>query len=321
MSVNLWDDEEIFNDMPDEAKTDSNGNPLQAPPVNLPRPVTPQRPVAQKPQPVREEYDEINLELPEDFEDDEDFSLVLNDANLRLEQGSLYKLIMKHELFEGIDADPKAVQNVQKAIRKFAREQMEIMLGMRKETSTIEHLEINFPFNHMEVEVLKKLAFTATKGATQNSDNYIPEVKRIKEEVPVVPKRNSLNPINGSTSKKSVQPPQKRLPTKAQTPIKRSRLDSTIDQIAREEGVPRELLEEDYMALNKPIHEMTEEEVINRNKQIAKRRTTQVKSSSALPMATPEQQEMLAMARASQVSQGPGMAKILEAVKNMPIKS
>src|ERR1019366_6683663 len=109
---------------------------------------------------------------------EEDFVDVLSDAHLRLEQGSLYKLVMNGNLFQDVDADPKAVQNVQKEIKTFAKERMEIMLGMRKETNTVEHLEIDFPFNALEVEVLKKLASTATKGASEHSDRYVPEVTR-----------------------------------------------------------------------------------------------------------------------------------------------
>ena len=66
-------------------------------------------------------------------EEEEDFTAVFNDANLRIEQGRLYQMIMNHDIFEGMDADERAVQNVQKEIRKFARERMEIMLGMRQE--------------------------------------------------------------------------------------------------------------------------------------------------------------------------------------------
>ena len=60
---------------------------------------------------------------------------VLSDARLRLEQGRLYEMVMNSDLFEGSDCDPKAIKNVEKEIRNFAKERMEIMLGMRQETS------------------------------------------------------------------------------------------------------------------------------------------------------------------------------------------
>jgi len=220
-----------------------------------------------------------------------------------------------------VDADPKAVQNVQNEMRRFAKERMEVMLGMRKETSSVERLEIDFPFNAMEVDVLKKLAFTATKGATQNSDNFIPEVRRTTEEVQNVP-RKTLKPI-GSTSKKT-QPAQSSRPlqNRPTTPVTRTKMDLTIDQIAREEGIPRELLEENAPATGgKPIHEMTETEIIERNKVVSRRRGKQVKSPGAIPMATEQQQEMLAQSQAGAVSQSPLMKSIIEKVKSMPIKN
>ena len=82
-------------------------------------------------------------------------------------------MIMNHNIFEGVEADPKAVKFVQKQIRNFAKEQMEIMLGMRQEPSAQPAMSMdNFPFNSLEVEVLKMLASTATKGATAESEPF-----------------------------------------------------------------------------------------------------------------------------------------------------
>lgn len=321
---NLWG-EEPFNDMPDETNLDAGGQPIAAPPARLQRPAVPVQPQlthsqpsqpgnygrAEKP-PEAEEAESI-----EETEEDEDFTSVLTDASLRLEQGTLYKLILNHNLFEDTDADPKAVQNVQREIRKFAKERMEIMLGMRKETSVVEHLEINFPFNALEVEILKKLAFTATKGRTEHSDNFVPEVKRVTSEIPNVP-RKTLNPIGSSSTQKKVSKP---LQARPQAPVKRSKLDLTIDQIAQEEGIPRELLEENLPGLGgKSLNQMTEQEIIDRNRLTSQRRTKQVKSASALPMATQAQEEMLAQQHATQMGTTPAMNALLNAVKNMPVK-
>lgn len=337
--TNLWDEEENeeFRDIPDEAKLDQNKQPMQAPPVRLqtqsaqPKAPQPYRPPNIPAEPVQTSHGhpknsrfegEIDLEGL-DLEEYEDFTDVLNDANLRIEQGRLYQMVMNHDLFDGMDVDPKAVQNVQREIRKFAKERMEVMLGMRKETTTVETLEINFPFNALEVDILKRLAFTATKGATANSDNYVPDVKRVTEEVENVPKRTTLNPIGTSPKKPSAyqkQPQKQRLHSQPATPLKRGRLDATIDQICAEEGIPRELLEEGYRPLGKPLQELSGEEAAKRARETAQRLASRktVKSDSALPMATPEQEAMLAASRANQVSQGPGMAAILEKVSKMP---
>ena len=282
---NMWEDEEIFSDAPEEAQTAANGRPPA--PTVAPQQYAPPVIPPKRAEPVYEEPEEEILEEEISEEEAEDAE-VLTDANLRLEQGSLYKMIMKHDLFDGVEADPKAIQNVSKAIRKFAREQMEVMLGMRRETAQVEHLSIDFPFNSLEVDTLKALARAATKGATDHSDNYVPNVIRTTEDVPVVPKRNSLNPIGGSSfSKKTV--PAKPLAKKPATPVKRSKMDDIIDREVRKAGISRELLEEDQL-LSVPVAQLTAEQLIARNELVAKRRGTLVKSSQAIPMPTAEQQ-------------------------------
>ena len=67
---------------------------------------------------------ELQNETQSVFEDDEeeDMSSVMVDANLRLEMGRLYQMILKHDLFGETDADPRAIKNVQREIRKRVRE-------------------------------------------------------------------------------------------------------------------------------------------------------------------------------------------------------
>ena len=227
-------------------------------------------------------------------------------------------MIMNHDLFEGMDADPRAVKNVQREIRKFARESMEVMLGMRETTPA--HAIVASPFNDLEIDILKRIASKASNGATETQ-----EANEVAAKVKETPKRQTLNPIGGSTAlKRTAAPkPQAKLPTKASAPVQRSRGNETVEQILREEGVPKELIEEDYVGIGKPLHKLTQEELSKRQKETAIRlaKRVTVKSANALPMASPEQQELLAMQRAQQVSTGPGMAAILNAVKNMPIKN
>jgi hypothetical protein len=323
--MGLWeDDNEEFRDIPDEAKLDENKNPMQSAPVNVqvqnrPAPqaggFTP-RTAPSEPEVAHFDGDP-DLDLFPDGDDEEDFTSVLADANLRIEQGRLYQMIMNHELFDGMEADSRAVANVQREIRKFARESMEVMLGMRGTVPA--HATIASPFNDLEVDILKKIASKATNGATES-----PSANQVAQTLKETPKRQTLNPIGGSTAlKRSTAPARAKqpLPTKPAVPVARRRLDATIDQICAEEGVPRELVEENYKPLEKPLDQLSPAEQEKRKRETAARlaaRTT-VKSAAALPMATPEQREMLAIQRATQVSAGPGMSAILEAVKKMPI--
>lgn len=313
---NEFDNDEPFSDMPEEAQTGADGKPV-ASTRYIPQPTIqsqavrpgPSLPVI--PEPEYEEETEENSE--------EDFSDVLTDAHLRLEQGSLYKLIMNNNLFEDVDADPKAIQNVQKEIRNFARERMEVMLGMRKETTQVEHLEIDFPFNALEVDILKKLAHAATKGATENSDRFVPGVTRVTEELDNVPqqppKRNILNPIRGSSNKTVAS--KKKLQSRSVAPVKRSRLDATIEQIAAEEGVPIELLEINTPGVGGNAPASLEE----RARLSTQRRVSQVPSSQAMPAPTFEQHMAKASEQVSGFGSTPLGQRILDAVKSMPIKN
>lgn len=332
MANNLWDDEdkEEFRDVPEEAETGSkqvqNGiaSSMAAAavpsyrPSNIPAEPVPQR-QAPRQQLVGADTQEVDLE-DLNIEVEEDFTEVLNDANLRIEQGRLYQMIMNHDLFQGMEADERAVDNVQREIRKFARERMEIMLGMRQEQAAQSAGIVSSPFNDLEVDILKKIASKATNGATETAEaNEIAQV--VKE-----PPRRTLTPIGGTTAMKRPSAPQKQAPqgkalqTRTQAPLKRSKMDLTIDQIAAEEGIPRELLEENYKPIGKPLHELSGQELAQREKETAARlkKHTTVKSPSALPMATPEQAEMLAMQRASQIGLAPGMQSLLDKVKSMP---
>jgi hypothetical protein len=345
--MGMWDnndEEESFNDMPDEAKIDEHGRPLQSPPAQVQNVVANYRPsnVPAEPTPANTnsrmeaiararaaaatpEVEEIIEETLEQFGDlDEDFTEVLNDANLRIESGKLYQMIMNHDIFEGLDADPRAVQSVQREIRKFARERMEVMLGMRQEAAP-QAAMVSSPFNDLEVDILKKLASKASGGATES-----PEANQVAAAVREVPKRQTLNTIGGSTGLKKSPTPQKpqakaapKLPAKPQAPIARAKKDATIDAILAEEGLTRADVELDYVGIGKDVTQLSDQELADRAAATAKRLASRktVKSSSAIPMASYEQQEMMAMSMATAAQKAPGMAALLAKVSSMPVKN
>lgn len=271
-----------------------------------PRPATPV---------VQESQEELHEETP--LEED-DYTTVLSDAKLRLAQGSLYELLINNSLFQDLDIDPKAVRNVEKEVKAFAKERMEIMLGMRQEQMAKQYSEFSAqlasPFNDLEVEALKALASAATKGATQ-----APEAQTFSGPQPP-PKRGSLTPISmGATRTRPVPTPAKpaqKLPSKPVDPIKRTKLSQTIEQIAREEGIPIELLEKDFAVMKKPVEQMTEQEIIDRNTEATVRlaKKQSVKSASAIPMPDLAQQEMIYTQRANDATSrqvNPQMANLM----------
>lgn len=285
-----------FRDIPEEAGGDAASDQIAEVPTRRVLPPGP-APQPQKFKPEATTVPEFDPQESHDEEEEEDYSEVLSDAQLRLEQGNLYQMIMNHNLFEGSDSDPKAIKNVQREIRNFAKERMEIMLGMRKETSVVERLEIDFPFNALEVDTLRALARTATKGASDNSDRYVPEVTRVTEELENIGPRRSLNPINTprKSAPKPVQKQARQLPQKPTAPVKRPAVSESVQRILAEEGVTLEQLNEvydpnrEYLSAEQ-IANLTAEQIIERNNQIS-RRTKTVKSSGAVPMPSQESME------------------------------
>jgi hypothetical protein len=295
MSNNFWSKEDEFRDSPVEMENGQWKDVETAEPPQQARPAK-----VEKESEPELSLEELDLFPDGDSDEEDDFSVVLSDARLRLEQGRLYEMILNHSLFQDLDADPRAVKNVQKEIKRFARERMEIMLGMRRETSKVEHLEIDFPFNKVEVEVLKKLAYAATKGHSENSDKFVTEVKRTTSEVPTVgtEKKRSITPISkGSNSTKPVtklaaspQKPMERAKAKANTPVS----------------------EEDYKPLEKHPSEMTPDELKARNAEASARIGKQAKSTTALPQPSYAEQEMMYAQGA--MNAAPAVSTILAAI-------
>lgn len=323
---NMWqgEDEEPFEDRPDEINFDASGAQQEAPPVNVKvaRPATPAvPPPAPAGAPVIKEelVDELETEESDDYTD------VLSDARLRLEQGRLYEMVMNNDLFSGSEGDPKAVKNVQREIREFARERMEIMLGMRAEQPQVDHSGVvSSPFNDLEVEALKALAAAATKGATQTPEAQSQNGSWVEKQSAAF-KPISLN--NGSKPKPApAKVIAKPLPKKAAAPIKRAKNEDEIEQILAEEGVTREELDATFSPNYKPlgvksVHQLTEEQIIERNRQAKLRLSRQqVKNPSAIPMPTSAQEEMMHTARANQAAAHPQMQNIMRLLNEQPKK-
>jgi hypothetical protein len=291
MSNNIWDDSGGFRDSPVEY---SNGQWKEAE-TYAPVPETHLQRVPRNniQAPVQQEVEEMQQEDIEELtqqvseEDDEDYTEVLSDARLRLEQGKLYEMVMQHDLFSGLDSDPRAVKSVQKQIRKFAQERMEIMLGMKQEKSEHE-IFVSSPFNDLEVTILKKLASAASKGATESVESEVS-----KKEVIVQPKKTTLNSIGPSKPKVNAKPIQKKA-----EPIQRVRAESKNNQVSNKESGIKE----------KSVSEMNMDELAARNVRIEEQQKNKKAAlpPDRLPQPTYETMEMLA---ANQVQRAVGNPK------------
>ena len=346
---NVWNDDHNSPDMPVEL--DAQGNwvetPVGGPPIQEPvRTSRPRAPAMQPklrgraapaPQPVQarpvsapqpEPEIEYDVEAMESQEED-DFSDVLNDANLRLEQGTLYKMVMNSNLFQDMNADPRAVKNVEREIKRFARERMEIMLGMRQERSQeVQHVTVASPFNGLEVAVLKQVAAAASKGATER-----PEAEEIAQKIE---KKTSLTPISGAPRAAQPQatltparpapapapkPQPKPLPQKPAAPLDRSARKS-IDILDLEVNkrldpkLAEQLIDAVMDGSGKDTSLMTEDELIEHNRLAGERRKPRVSNPRALPTMSVEQSNQLATAQGSDPKMQNSIAQLMVMMGN-----
>lgn len=229
--------------------------------------------------PQNVQFDEEALaELQEDSdtdileEDFDDTAALMSDANLRLEQGRLYQMVLQGDIFADTNADPKAIRNVQREIRKFVKDRMEIMLGIRQEAQKQETI-VSSPFNDMEVSALKMVASKVTNGASQTQ-------QEVQAAAPAIPKKDGITSISGmvKTAPTQAKVTEKKITTKLQPKQAKSVINDTAES-----------------ALQKPIDKMTPEELAAHDKAAQERSK---KNHSALPQnmvphPTPQQLEML----------------------------
>jgi hypothetical protein len=207
---------------------------------------------------------------------------------------------------------------------------MEVMLGMRQAVEPVAQNAFPaeaFPFNALEVQVLKSLARTATNGASEEAEPYVPEV--VQEQAPAP--RKTLKPITVAPSRapapKSVAKAVKKpLPSKPAAPIKRQpkQVDEVTQRILQEEGVTMEELNAvfppDYQPLDPNFDHLSDEEKLRRNAEAKKRLQRRVPSPQAAPMPSQDQINAMYTARADAAAAHPQMQTIMQMVLSNPKK-
>jgi hypothetical protein len=215
---------------------------------------------------VFEEEQSEKIEASEENqEDDVEADLqVLKDASLRLEQGNLYKMLLKHDLFEGVDADPRAITNVQRELRAFIRERLEILVGLKSDPKIApKAIQVQLPFSELEIQLLKEFLSKVT-GKTEQPKPA--SIKPAMTQQPVVAK---IKPVLGNSSNVKVAAPKKAQPKPQQkTPVK------------------------DEPRLQKPPSEMTAAELIEYNKKVVAARQQGKKAVALKKIPMPDSQQL-----------------------------
>jgi hypothetical protein len=183
---------------------------------------------------------------------DEDDVATLETTSLRLEQAHLYQMLAKHNIFEGMDATPAAIRKVQQELKEFVLERLSVLLGMASERQkTPIDVQVKLPFNSLEVEILKDLAFKASKGRTSEFEDEIVEAEVVsKQATPAPVKKQGLKPLALSQKPKPVfnqkrpvsRPVQKRVASKQSEPPP---LEQAPSEMSKEELKDRVLATEE----------------------------------------------------------------------------
>lgn len=245
-----------------------------------------------------------NVDLFE--EEDDDIQSLMTDANLRLEQGRLYQMVLQGDIFADTNADPRAIKNVQREIRKFVKNRMEIMLGISQEQA--QQVVVSSPFNDVEVQVLKMLASKMSKGESEKAGTVAPQA------VPAIPKKDGITSISGTVKHTPAPLKETRALPKAQPQKKQgqSAINTGGDpKITKpiEHMTMAELDAFQKSKLKKPIDQMTPEELAEHDRLTLEQRSKNYakKPDNMVPHPSPQQLEMMYTAQAAAIA-APGSA-------------
>jgi hypothetical protein len=260
---------------------------------------------------------------------------VVGEAMVRLEQARLYDMLIKHNLFDGVQANPIALKNVQDELKSYIVERLQILLGIKQEQApTPTSMRVELPFNKLEIQALKDLAYKLTKGATdkiQERETVEAVAERTEQTIKPLsqPKKPQGLKSLGSSQPIKKQAPPPAPPKKSNVVVNNTKKKKTVNipkgnviapdgsVLSQEElEIAREQLENEMeLGQSKHPYDMTPEELIERNKKIK----GQTKSSKVrgLPMPSPDQMAIhYQQKQAERLSKDEGMTSILSRVLN-----
>jgi len=202
--------------------------------------------------------EEASLEDQGESEDAMEDVQILSDARLRLEQGRLYEILMTHNIFEGVQADQRAIKNVEREIKNFIKERLEIMLGIKSEKPK----QVEIGLDPEEIQILKGLVSKA-KGSVLGKVQPT-EARPATVAAPV--RSNKPNPIKAPQPAQNVRVTPKRA----------------------KEAPPAEELPS-----KKSVFEMNEDELLERSKRIhARQARLKARADGGIPMPNAAQEAM-----------------------------
>lgn len=187
-----------------------------------------------------EEEQQEEVELTED-EETELSEKVLQDANLRLEQGNLYKMLLEHDLFQDANADQIAVKNVTREIRTFIRERLEVLVGLKedpkiqKKKAALGGSQIQ-GLTDLEWQLLKTMLAKATSSpkvlsAKPQAESNHPTPMRVAPKPTPSPVTNKSSKVRVVEKTKSAPPKKTDKKTQGSGWLKKHPKDMTVQEL------------------------------------------------------------------------------------------
>lgn len=131
----------------------------------------------------------------ESVEEDDSMNSVeemMSEAEKRVEEANLFKLLISHSFFAPDSARPEVLASVNKKIKRFAIKELELLLGL-KTKETEQKVVQQSPFSPDEVSVLKMLV---SKALGKNSPQQAPAPAERKPEImQITQTAPKVNPI------------------------------------------------------------------------------------------------------------------------------
>jgi len=180
---------------------------------------------------------------------------VLEEAKIRLEKAKLYEMIMKADIFDEVDADPRAIAKVRDEFNAFGKERLEILLGMKQEKQEQQQVieQVYYPahdLNEMEVLAIKDLAAKLTGGESLAAGSPQPQV------VATPVKKQGLKSLRTAPQVQQRQP----------APQQQRQRQPLVKERNQNRPAPKQIKKKNGEV--KQVHEMNEQELRERSKQV-----------------------------------------------------
>lgn len=209
-------------------------------------------------------FDGFDEEL-ENTEDQEIDMEVLKNARLRLQQGRLYELLLSHNLFSEVDAEPRVVAKVEREVRSFIKERLEVLVGLKPDPKLIPAQPLGGLFSEEELLVLKEFVGKVSQKVSKPAQvGFTPQKIQPTLKPASMPSSNvKVSPVKQKTQQQPTSQKQK-------------------NQESKDE--PR---------LTKAPSQMTKEELLEHNRIVAQRQASRKAAAPKKKIPMPDEAQIL----------------------------